>query len=119
MTTDTNIDKDKTLAKISTANKKCTIHIRAIPLPDNITKQLNNNIETIKLLVNGTDKEETKSFYHELKRLFDDSDGWEGVVDKIWAFGPGRIGPNILLNKISDYDRPSIWPASFSSKYTP
>ena len=25
------------------------------------------------------------------------------------AFGPRSIGPNILVNKIKGYDRPSVW----------
>jgi ribosome assembly protein 1 len=28
---------------------------------------------------------------------------WAKEIDNIWAFGPRRVGPNILLNHIPDY----------------
>ena len=36
---------------------------------------------------------------------------WSGgdVVDQIWSFGPQEDGPNLLVNKIPEYERPSIW----------
>ncbi|KAI7883936.1 P-loop containing nucleoside triphosphate hydrolase protein [Lichtheimia hyalospora FSU 10163] len=30
---------------------------------------------------------------------------WDGIVDQIWSFGPKRIGPNILVNRIPGYVR--------------
>uniref|UniRef100_A0A3Q2PSA9 Elongation factor like GTPase 1 n=1 Tax=Fundulus heteroclitus TaxID=8078 RepID=A0A3Q2PSA9_FUNHE len=34
---------------------------------------------------------------------------WRNAVERIWAFGPRRYGPNILLNSIKDYNRVSMW----------
>ncbi|KAK4328723.1 hypothetical protein Pmani_000876 [Petrolisthes manimaculis] len=34
---------------------------------------------------------------------------WDGVVDQIWSFGPSGCGPNLLLNQIKSYPRPSVW----------
>ncbi|CAB1339067.1 unnamed protein product [Coregonus sp. 'balchen'] len=34
---------------------------------------------------------------------------WRNAVDRIWAFGPRRYGPNILLNSVEGYQRPSVW----------
>ncbi|XP_071518926.1 elongation factor-like GTPase 1 [Panulirus ornatus] len=34
---------------------------------------------------------------------------WENAVDEIWSFGPNGCGPNILLNRIQSYPRPSLW----------
>ncbi|KAI9312595.1 P-loop containing nucleoside triphosphate hydrolase protein [Dichotomocladium elegans] len=34
---------------------------------------------------------------------------WEDIVDQIWAFGPKRIGPNILVNRIPGYVRRSFF----------
>jgi len=34
---------------------------------------------------------------------------WSSAVDNIWAFGPRGNGPNLLLNRVNNYDRPSIW----------
>lgn len=36
-------------------------------------------------------------------------DEWKGAENQIWSVGPRRCGPNILLNRVSDYDRPAIW----------
>lgn len=36
-----------------------------------------------------------------------DKDVWSTVVDNIWAFGPKRSGPNILVNHIRGYSRTS------------
>lgn len=34
---------------------------------------------------------------------------WEGAENQIWSVGPRRCGPNILLNRVPAYDRPSLW----------
>lgn len=43
-----------------------------------------------------------REFRHELEKLFgevkDDRDLWTNVVDRITAFGPRRVGPNILID---------------------
>ncbi|KAK3709916.1 hypothetical protein QZH41_020043, partial [Actinostola sp. cb2023] len=132
---DTNYDgaktpgnKDKTLVEIVTANKRCSIHIRAIPLTEQITQLLDTNTETIKLLVgtekkqlgsqiNSQSKDDIKGLYCKLKELFDEAGAeWKDAVDNIWAFGPARTGPNLLLNRIPDYNRPSVWLVSDRGK---
>ena len=40
---------------------------------------------------------------------------WDGVVDKLWAFGPRRVGANMLINAIPGYFRKS-WIHSASRK---
>jgi ribosome assembly protein 1 len=44
-----------------------------------------------------------KDFKHELTKIFDeevkeDKELWANVVDRITAFGPRRVGPNILVD---------------------
>ncbi|MBN3296321.1 EFL1 GTPase, partial [Amia calva] len=34
---------------------------------------------------------------------------WRNAVYCIWSFGPRRYGPNILLNRLDGYQRPSVW----------
>lgn len=34
---------------------------------------------------------------------------WKGAENQIWSVGPRRCGPNILLNRVPAYDRPSLW----------
>jgi len=34
---------------------------------------------------------------------------WAGATDRIWAFGPRGNGPNLLINRVPWYERPSLW----------
>lgn len=34
---------------------------------------------------------------------------WDGAENHIWNFGPRHCGPNILLNRVKSYNRPSVW----------
>lgn len=108
-----------------TANKSCALHVRALPLPVSVSNLLEESSELLKLLLNITGetqpdrhpsrmKEETltrlRDFRLKLQELFDVSGShWQGAVDCIWAFGPKRTGPNVLLNKVPHYNRPSVW----------
>ena len=122
------LDKEKGLIEIRTANKLCVVHIRAIPLPEEVVQLLDKKSDLIKVLVTvssassaaerrqlasevkASTREALKSFYQELCNAFKEAGGvWERAVDDIWAFGPRRIGSNVLLNRIPGYKRPSMW----------
>ena len=34
---------------------------------------------------------------------------WKNAVNEIWCFGPRRVGPNVLLNRVDGYNRPNVW----------
>ncbi|KAI8066612.1 P-loop containing nucleoside triphosphate hydrolase protein [Gongronella butleri] len=34
---------------------------------------------------------------------------WDDIVDQIWAFGPRRIGANLLINRVNGYERRSFF----------
>lgn len=54
--------------------------------------------------------ESIKNIKQQLKEEFEKAGpGWVGAEEKIWSFGPRRCGPNILLNCIKGYNRPSVW----------
>jgi hypothetical protein len=108
------------LYRAQTGNKRCTIFIRACPLPDDVTRLLDTSSSLLKdlqsLQKTGTGKikesalEKLKEFYDKLKSAFEESgEEWRDAIEKIWAFGPRHVGPNILLNRIAEYQRPSIW----------
>ena len=46
-----------------------------------------------------------------LEKAFKSAGGrkWSAATNNIWAFGPRGNGPNLLLNRVNDYNRPSIW----------
>lgn len=122
------LDKDKGLIEIRTANRLCGLHIRAMPLPAEVVQLLDTKSDLIKVLVavssassaaerkqlasevKASTREALKSFYQELRDAFKEAGSvWDGAADDIWAFGPRRIGSNVLLNRIVDYNRPSLW----------
>lgn len=101
--------------------------MRAEPLPPEITKLLEENTSLLKLLdqtFNSRHSGETEDaltpetvdslekLKNNLNVLFESAGPeWAGAVDNIWSFGPRRCGPNILLNRVSTYKRPSLWSA--------
>ena len=122
------LDKEKGQIEIKTANKMCSVHIRAMPLPEDVTQLLDKKSDLIKVLVTvssatsiterrqlaeqvkSSTREVLKSFYQDLSNAFKEAGSmWDGATDGIWAFGPRRIGSNVLLNRIPGYKRPSMW----------
>ncbi|XP_046864219.1 elongation factor-like GTPase 1 isoform X2 [Xenia sp. Carnegie-2017] len=106
--------------RAQTGNKRCVINIRACPLPHDVTQLLDANAGLLKdlqsLMKTGTGKikesvlEKLKEFYKKLERAFEKAGNeWKSAMERIWAFGPRHVGPNILMNNIPDYQRHSIW----------
>ncbi|CAH1802925.1 unnamed protein product, partial [Owenia fusiformis] len=133
---DTEADTEKEgptngITEVKTANGRCTIGIRAAPLPEAATKLLLNNAQLLKTLAMHikTTENESKSdnqkslnidvvkglqtLKSNLTEAFNESNDpiWTDAIDRIWCVGPRHNGPNILLNRIEGYNRPSIWSA--------
>lgn len=97
--------------------------VKAKPLPKNVVNLLDENADIIKSITGSklasknhspSSSTDTSSdvalFYNSLKEEFDAAgDEWKDIIDEIWSFGPRNYGPNILVNKISSYNRCSIW----------
>ncbi|XP_058809245.1 elongation factor-like GTPase 1 isoform X2 [Phymastichus coffea] len=120
-----------------TWNNQCCFEIDAKPLPEEVTKLLENNAELIKEWDKhrsdlSKEKEDTsnppdlsklnlesstliekiqknlESFKSKLLEAFVAA-GWESdTLDKIWSFGPRKCGPNIFLNE-SSFSGKSFW----------
>ena len=122
------LTKDKGIIEAWTANKACCIRVRAVPLPSTVTLLLENNSELIRavLIISSalTVKERNdrinaltentrghiQTFYRDLNKAFEGAGSeWKGSTERIWSFGPRGVGPNILLNRIPGYNRPSVW----------
>ncbi|XP_057695945.1 elongation factor-like GTPase 1 isoform X2 [Corythoichthys intestinalis] len=110
------------LVTITTPSKHATVSVRAIPLPQEVTCLLEDNSELIRTVeqVNMSLREgrnldisvRTLEAIADLKTKLESmlqGRKWRNAVHQIWAFGPRRCGPNILLNKLVDYQRPSLW----------
>lgn len=110
---------------IRTANKACTLHLEARPLPAECVALLESSTHLLKALnlVQTSSgrreaelKEDTVLELEDLRArlnsaLTSSGPNWEGVVDNIWCFGPRQTGPNFLVNVVPGYDRPSMWHA--------
>ncbi|XP_033751103.1 elongation factor-like GTPase 1 isoform X2 [Pecten maximus] len=112
------------LVEMYTTNQKCCIRIRALPLPDAVTNLLEENVNLLKTLhrfnkakdygqnsdVKDTVLEALSHLKSSIRKAFTEEEkSWTDFVDKIWAFGPKRVGPNLLVNQVEGYNRPSVW----------
>lgn len=114
--------------QLVSSSKQLTVRLRVVPLPAAVTEFFTKQVGTIKQLQlekhsveAKPDDEESETgdvsheaqegsgsvmslddFRTELTRVFDeevpDKEVWKNVVDRITAFGPRRIGPNILVD---------------------
>jgi len=127
--------------RVETANGRSCLYIKAVPLPETVSKLLEDNykiISTLNQLENKTKdilfqkrkseqdqptkmkevydqlkiNEETllkiKQFSKSLLEAFGSKRKWSNVINQIWSFGPRGNGPNLLVNQIPDYQRPSL-----------
>ncbi|KAJ8668941.1 hypothetical protein QAD02_000200 [Eretmocerus hayati] len=118
-------------------NNRCYFEIDAKPLPEAVTKLLENNAEFLKELdkhcsISSKEKEEVSDipdvsslsldqtvmsekmqkdlelFKNELSDAFKEA-GWEeDILNRILSFGPRKCGPNIIVNE-SDLERKPFW----------
>ncbi|KAK3097670.1 hypothetical protein FSP39_011945 [Pinctada imbricata] len=119
---------DAGLIETLTLNRRCCLRIRALPLPEPVTCLLEQSQELLRTIdqisnTKSTDvsdernyqiSQETLQNLQELKAKLDSeftSAGkiWRNSVHQIWSFGPRRIGPNLLLNRVESYNRPNVW----------
>lgn len=110
------------LVTLTTPNRLATVSIRAIPLPQEATCLLESSAELIRTLeqvnmslregrsldISPRTLEAIAGLKDKLETLLQGWK-WRNAVDHIWAFGPRRYGPNILLNSVDSYQRPSVW----------
>lgn len=120
------------LVSLTTPNKMATVSVRAVPLPEAVTHLLEDNVELIRTTEQfNLSVREGKTLDISQKILDNIQDfkvkleshlqghKWRNAVDHIWAFGPRRCGPNILLNSIEGYRRPSVWQCLETEKTEP
>ncbi|XP_061193189.1 elongation factor-like GTPase 1 [Saccostrea echinata] len=113
------------LVEVNTINGRCTLRIRAVPLPENITQLLEENQNLIKTMsqiskahgkgrggleVQQSVIDSIREFRCQLCKVFKTSGRiWRDAENQIWSFGPKRVGPNVLLNRVRGYDRANVW----------
>ncbi|GMK57285.1 hypothetical protein CspeluHIS016_0401190 [Cutaneotrichosporon spelunceum] len=96
-----------------------TFKLRAVPLPPAVIEFLLAHQNTIgSMLVQRPESEEgedadqreaeagvrtltPEQFWADLAARFDSAGGeWTGAADRVWSFGPGKVGANVLLDPI-------------------
>ena len=103
-----------------------TFNLRAVPLPEDVTTFLIANLSTLKRLqrdrrlgreevesdeargdvAEGVEPTKPEDFWPELDKLLNASGKeWTGVAEQIWAFGPRRVGPNLLVDRTAGAPR--------------
>lgn len=104
-----------------------TFTLRAVPLPEEVTAFLIANLTTLKRLqrdrrsgkaeevesdeargdvVEGVEPVKPEEFWPELERLLKEAGkDWAGVADQVWAFGPRRVGANMLIDRTAGAPR--------------
>uniref|UniRef100_A0A8B9YVI2 Elongation factor-like GTPase 1 n=1 Tax=Buteo japonicus TaxID=224669 RepID=A0A8B9YVI2_9AVES len=115
------VDSDG-LVTISTPNKQATLSVRAMPLPEEVTRLLEENSDLIRTMehlntslnedkktheINQKTLDRIKEFKQKLEQNLQGRK-WRNAVDQIWSFGPRKCGPNILLYNFEGYKR-SVW----------
>ncbi|GJN88039.1 hypothetical protein Rhopal_000995-T1 [Rhodotorula paludigena] len=97
-----------------------TFTLRAVPLPVDVTNFLAANMAALKRLLRdrrsgkadedgdtiatdapeGTEVVSPEEFWPKLEELLSKAGReWAGLADQIWAFGPRRVGPNLLIDR--------------------
>ncbi|KAI9991763.1 hypothetical protein PInf_017124 [Phytophthora infestans] len=107
----------------TTPDGTLTLKLRALPLPLDTAKLLEENAPLLKRITHtkkSTDETETKEFDLELEAAAQDIAAFQKKLEKslqlsdhsllkslpmhqIWSCGPRRVGPNMLINNIPGY----------------
>lgn len=69
-----------------------------------------DHVTSHKQPISDEQRAEISRFRAALREQFGAKPKWSWAVDSIWSFGPRHCGPNVLLNKVPGYRRPSLWP---------
>ncbi|CAF4965175.1 unnamed protein product, partial [Rotaria magnacalcarata] len=105
------------LVELSTQNHQCRFQIRAVPLPDSVTRLLDENPSLLAIIEQAQGRDDKKGTVELNDQTLDqirqlrtrlneefiasNEHMWNAnTVDEIWSFAPHKCGPNILLNRI-------------------
>ncbi|XP_060035502.1 elongation factor-like GTPase 1 isoform X2 [Erinaceus europaeus] len=111
------------LVTVSTPNRLATLGVRALPLPEEVTRLLEAHGDLIRRMETWTSslcegrvtgelpqkvQEQIREFRGQLERHLT-GHRWRDTVDHICSFGPRKCGPNILVSRSHAFQG-SVWP---------
>lgn len=116
---------------ISITRGGVTLAIEALPLPPTVTDLIDSHDKLLQALdhhlsqsIGGqTTKYDRQTSLNEqcivrlnsLRQSIEQSliasgsEEWKSLATNIWSFGPRKYGPNMLVNGVTGYNRPSVW----------
>ena len=118
------------LCERRTPNQRVCIRVQALPLPEAVVALLEKRQAAIAAAVTvaeaaGTSSSAAAAAAHnapEVARLHAELDAalaeagprWKALAPRVWAFGPHRVGPNVLFNGVPDSALDSAWRPFFA-----
>ncbi|XP_037365866.1 elongation factor-like GTPase 1 isoform X2 [Talpa occidentalis] len=110
------------LVTLSTPNKLATLSVRALPLPEEATRLLEESsdvLRSLEQLASAPSEDPREQAAHqkarervwELRRQLEQhltGRRWRDTVAHIWSFGPRKCGPNILVSRSEGFQG-SVW----------
>ena len=103
--------------ELQTANKQSNITIKAVPLPAEVVRLLEDSADILKALdkqrgiLTSSTMQEVERLKKELEKHLDACETFKGSCERIWSLGPKQCGPNLLIN-LTDYKSREVWPGS-------
>lgn len=101
-------------------NKIFTVRLRALPLPFPIRDFIDEHSEEIRQVFAENFDRQSRLFLmlqeKMLAKFIESGSQWTREFEKIWSFGPRRMGSNILINHIADYSDSPFWKSISSTE---
>jgi len=116
------MEKDD-LIEMETPNKQCLIKIRAVPLPSQAAKLLEEQSDLLKAMdrqkgqLTSSTLGEVDKLRNDLSKLLDEEEKLLGMGKRIWSLGPKRCGSNLLINS-TDFVCSEVWPGGIVTRDT-
>jgi len=116
------MEKDDVI-EMETPNKQCLIKIRAVPLPSQAAKLLEEQSDLLKAMdrqkgqLTSNTLGEVDKLRNDLIKLLDEEEKLLGMGKRIWSLGPKRCGSNLLINS-TDFVSSEVWPGGIVTRDT-
>ena len=110
-------EQNDAVVTIATPNQQCILTIRAVPLPGDLGKLLDDQQQLLRGLgssMPSAAQEQVLSLRKQVEKLIEEVDDLKGCADNLWSFGPKRCGPNLLFNCVKNLSTSSAWPGEES-----
>jgi hypothetical protein len=93
--------------KVATANDGCMLTLRAVPVPELITRYIDSHTIQIKRIVDASATEhDARVFWDGFKAVAKQGEivgvEWIDICERVFAFGPKRVGGNMLVWDMED-----------------